>query len=775
MMIYNECINLDNARYLLSLGEERLVDMFKNQKDKNEHGEREKCDPVTYVSQMTRWLKKAIKLQEKNKVIKNTYKHSKNLINQGRIYVESFGVQRLKKNFRGFLIKDYVNDYDMCNCHPSILNHIIHEYFPDHKHNFKLIDKYVKHRYYFIEENGLKKKEILTAMNDCKKCYSKNPLMISLDNEFKSIQRLIWNEYENRVSVPKVILSKKGSMTKNKYGKYMNIILVKTEHDILNEAMEKFRDLYGDVVHTPMFDGFTMSKEVDEIEALNILNDLTMDMGIRWDTKEHDLSIVKDEGVETDYELEYTYEEQKERFEENHFMIENPTMFVTETTIDGETKFFYQNYDKFRLQCKPVKYLNISANGKKDIIKEFVPKWIEDTHRKQYKEIRFVPAFIEHPQYFNTFRGFNFNVIEDSMLNLERKKEVIETFTKHIGLLTNYHKESEEYVIKYISHLFQKPSEKPMSSMIFKSKQGYGKDLMVDFISKMLGKKYIHRTQKLNDIFGDFNSCLKEKLVVQFSETSGKDGYNFAEEMKDIITADELVIKEKYLEPYTQKNYIRQIILSNNRNPVKIPFDDRRYSVFRSHHRKPKTQYFNKLVDMLNNDDDLQILFNFFSTYDISNFSPAQDRPRTDAYEEMKEHNINPIFEFLHIIFIEEEGKERLDGDKCIYSKKADTYFCTSSEFQRGYGEWLLGQDKGYIIPSFKELKGFLNEMGIKRVPKRILGHKDYYYSFDMETLREQLEPFNFSEEVEDLEDEFDDLVSFGYTYGDNNPRLLKN
>ena len=767
MMIYNEYINLENARYILSLEEKVLVEIFKEDKKENEHGEKEKCDPLTYVGQMTRWLKRAIKEQEKNGFIRSSYSHSKNLVKCGRIYVENFGVQRLQKTFRGFLIKDYVNDYDMCNCHPTILNNIIDTTFPEHRSHFPLIEKYITNRNYFIKENGIEKTEVLISMNSDKKQIASTQLFARLDLEFKEVQKLIWNEYEKKVKVSSVLLRHKNSLTKNKYGRFLNVILVEKENEILQEAMEMF----GDKVHTPMFDGFTMHKDIDMIEALNKLNSLTEDRGVRWDTKDHSDKIVIDEGVEINCELEYTYEEQKERFETNHFIIENPFLFGSETNIDGEYGYYFENYANFRLKSKPVKYFDMHSKNNKNPVVEFVPSWIEDENRKHYKEIRFVPEFTTNPDYFNSFRGFRFEVVDEEMLVMDRSEFVIKSFTDHISLLVNHCEESKKYLLSYISHIFQKPKQKPMVSIIFKSKQGFGKDLLVDFISNMLGSKFITRTQKLDDIFGNFNTALKDKLVLQFSETSGRDGYAQTEQIKDLITTEFNQIREKYIAQYKQKNYIRLLILSNNRNPIKIPHDDRRFAVFRSHHIKPEKDYYDNLGSILANDNDLQMLFNYLSSYDIENFDPT-NRPLTNAYENMKEHNINPIYEFLYNMFEKEEVKECMQLGECLYQKSKDTYYVKSKSLLDAYETYLISENRNAIVPNYKDLKSVLNEMGIDRVEKMMRKVRGKYYKIEMKNLREQLRPFNFDEEIEELED-LEDFEEIGYSYEDRNLPLL--
>ena len=41
--------------------------------------------------------------------------------------------------------------------------------------------------------------------------------------------------------------------------------------------------------------------------------------------------------------------------------------------------------------------------------------------------------------------------------------------------------------------------------------------LLINFIEKMLGVQYVYRTAETDDIFGNFNSCIKDKIVLQLN------------------------------------------------------------------------------------------------------------------------------------------------------------------------------------------------------------------------------------------------------------------
>ena len=56
--------------------------------------------------------------------------------------------------------------------------------------------------------------------------------------------------------------------------------------------------------------------------------------------------------------------------------------------------------------------------------------------------------------------------------------------------------------------------------LLFKSNQGIGKDLLTNFILNMTGARYGYRTEDLKNMFGTFNTSIKDKLLFQINVVS---------------------------------------------------------------------------------------------------------------------------------------------------------------------------------------------------------------------------------------------------------------
>ena len=111
---FKEAIDVKAGKYLLSLNDKDLSTVI-GKPDWN--GETVYKNIEVYMKELRKWLKKAVQANVAKGFMKTKYKHSQTLVDCGRIYVKDFGVQRLTRELRGFLVKDKGLDFDMVNCH----------------------------------------------------------------------------------------------------------------------------------------------------------------------------------------------------------------------------------------------------------------------------------------------------------------------------------------------------------------------------------------------------------------------------------------------------------------------------------------------------------------------------------------------------------------------------------------------------------------------------------------------------------------------------------
>ena len=278
-----------------------------------------------------------------------------------------------------------------------------------------------------------------------------------------------------------------------------------------------------------------------------------------------------------------------------------------------------------------------------------------------------------------------------------------------------------------------------------------GKDLLINFVEKMLGVQYVYRTAETDDIFGNFNSCIKDKIVLQLNELEGKDGFSNKEKLKNLITEGKTRINEKNVKQYTQTNYLRIIICSNNLTPVEIPWDDRRFCVFQSTQCKPPFNYFNTLWEYLKDDNAIYTLYDYYKNLNLSSFEPNKQRPKTEAYKEMKQ--ITPLYKYINEMFKGDEFKTEFEGHFKIH-KKTGNVIVQPNKIMSNHKHWASMNNINNYKIDFKLMKGLLGKIGVNSKEMKIGGTKTMYYVFELNTLRQKLKDMNLDDDVEVYDDD---------------------
>ena len=119
-MRYTEHVDVSACKYLASLTFEQFKSGFCTGDWKDNDGDKIANDVRVYHRQVKTFCGQMAKSSGANPLV---YKYGKNR-SSGRIYTEQFGIQRLSKPLRDMLVPKTMVDYDIQNCHPTILLHL---------------------------------------------------------------------------------------------------------------------------------------------------------------------------------------------------------------------------------------------------------------------------------------------------------------------------------------------------------------------------------------------------------------------------------------------------------------------------------------------------------------------------------------------------------------------------------------------------------------------------------------------------------------------------
>lgn len=749
---FSDIVNVKNAKYIYNL---TFADFKHNFWTNDELDQNSKSwDLKVYFKQVRKFCGEVIR----NKVdgqdyalIKQKYRYSTG--KSGRIYVNGFGIQSLQNKIRKFLTGDYLLDIDIKNCHPNILYKLTLEYNENHEHQleYDMLEKYCTKRTDVLDKEGFDKKQMLICLNSDKVVnnmrdkdgfYTKNKFLIDFHKEKMEIFKCLirYTDYVKDYNI-------KSDNQKNPISSKINKLFCIKENEIIQSVMK------SDIC-VPMFDGFMfIKKEKEQYDYL-----LEEDGIIQWDYKENLIDIDTsdfDESKSNDY---YTL---KEWFEKTHCLIKSKPLVFLEKQKDNEGKLINKFYTEKDMATILKNKIIVNDEGKKQ---KFFDAWLEDTERKDYDDFAFNPYVSKDKDttpdnIFNTFEPFEVTEIKD--MSIEELEKEIEWFREFLfDIISDKHRETFEYLLDYLGDYFQRPYKNSQVALVLRGPSGCGKDTLIDILKAMIGisNNYFYRGAKVEDILpkDGFNSQLKNKLLIQFNETEGKDGIDYKELIKDHITRAYNTINEKYVNPYDQKNLAPVIFCSNNTSPVQFMFDERRFVMCKCAQPKEKSYYNNIHENIISDRYKLNCLYTYLLRRDISEWDAQKDRPMSDAYISAVSSAIPHHIRYLREVFV--DGEPNKCGFDILESKgKIKGYYIKAKDLYSKYDNWCVdnhllkyGQFKSQ---SFKKQMADIDgiKFDVKYSGNRIV-------LFRKHLIIDYMKRFTFNTSDEDNELDLDDL-----------------
>ena len=359
-------------------------------------------------------------------------------------------------------------------------------------------------------------------------------------------------------------------------------------------------------------------------------------------------------------------------FEEFHFKVMNPACFgrtsYNKTQLVNASELELQ-YENVCVGIENVKWTKI---------------WRSLKYIRTFENVDFLPHPLPCPDYtLNTFNGLR----AAKLPGCEQKN--IDLLLNHIKILSGNDEAGTKYIIDYLAHSVQKPGELPRVALVFQSDQGTGKNIFFEnFVRKMLGGEYLLQTAEMDKVIGRF-SMINNKLFVIMDETSGKDSFSNSDKIKNIITAEQVAWERKGIDGININNCGRYLFFSNNETPVKIESSDRRYVVYKcSNDRQNDSVYFKEMSKMFNDDAVIKTFYNYLLNVDITNWDSINDRPITEAYQDIQSANTPAMAKWFEERYYELNHLIEMGSDEDVLQEHK---VIPSKTLYIIYMEWLNG------------------------------------------------------------------------------------
>lgn len=261
--------------------------------------------------------------------------------------------------------------------------------------------------------------------------------------------------------------------------------------------------------------------------------------------------------------------------------------------INDDNKPMQYNQTDIRLLLAPLMI------GKKS----FIDLWTKDETRRTYKKLDFTPLST-NPKIFNTFTGFKYN--NDNNINIDK----IQPFLNLISELLNNEEVSIKAFLDWCGWIRQKPNVKTNKAIVLYSEvQGVGKNTIIQLLTNVFNG-YTSKVERIEEITDKFNYHLSSKLFIYGDEIQAK-AREVREELKNMITRDEMKVEMKGFNSYIMKDYSNYIFTTNNRDAFFIEETDRRFYMFDLCNKVMSDDTAKKLYKLLKDDETIMS----FDTY----------------------------------------------------------------------------------------------------------------------------------------------------------------
>jgi len=370
--------------------------------------------------------------------------------------------------------------------------------------------------------------------------------------------------------------------------------------------------------------------------------------------------------------------------------------------------------------------------------KRFIDQWIIYPDIRRYDTMDVYPNKSKCPENcFNLWTDFYAETIHD-YIEMPKERDLI---LKHIMIISGNDQQLYDYVIGWIANMIQYPDMKS-TMLTFYARQGSGKGCFLKLLERMIGSdKYFSTAHPERDVYGSFNSSMSAKSLVNLDEMEKKQAIDADGKIKNLITEGTITINKKMMPQYVEKSFHHFIITTNNLETIKITEDDRRNVLIESSNELiGNKEYFTNMFNIINNDNVIKTMYEYFKSINVPQVYLNVDRPMTNLKRDLIDTCKSRYELWLSNYAIGKTGLIEEFGTQCYSSFKT---FCENNKMAINE---ISSVKFGIYISRLPHVTKKHTKVGIK-------------YAFDMDAINENVENINSEKTLEDIGDRLDELI----------------
>lgn len=208
-----------------------------------------------------------------------------------------------------------------------------------------------------------------------------------------------------------------------------------------------------------------------------------------------------------------------------------------------------------------------------------------------------------------------------------------------------------DWVLNWLAYPIQHAGAKMKTALVFHGPQGVGKNLFFEAVMAIYGD--YGRIVDQSAVEDKFNDWASKKLFMVCDEVVARmELYHLKNKLKSLITGEWIRINPKNVSPHDERNHVNLVFLSNERQPLVLERDDRRYMVVYVPDKLP-AEFYKRVGDEIAS-GGIGALHQFLLDRELGDFKPWSAPLPTRAKGDLIEVSLESSERFL---------RDWIDGD----------------------------------------------------------------------------------------------------------------
>ena len=203
------------------------------------------------------------------------------------------------------------------------------------------------------------------------------------------------------------------------------------------------------------------------------------------------------------------------------------------------------------------------------------------------------------------------------------------------------------YLVLFLSHMLQKPEEKPGIMIVLLGGQGTGKGTFFELLRAIWSQTTL-QVPAVDHVIGQYNAAIERNYVVCMDEALFAGDKKATERLKSFVTERSVTIEQKFQPRRTIGSFHRFFASSNNAHFAQVDADDRRFVVLQvSDKLKGNFPYWDEVHKAISNPAIISAMVHDLGGCNLSSFN-VRVRPKTKAHTDQKIRSLNGFDRYWH-------------------------------------------------------------------------------------------------------------------------------